>query len=111
MLLNVGSGGSAAAAAPTGGAAGGAAAEAPAAAAEEEKKEEGKLSHAPLSATTLLFYFLLSDLTCAHREGGIRRGHGLWSLRLDYNPRYPLFCHHIPLVLGYEHSGVKEGEG
>jgi hypothetical protein len=72
LLLNVGSGGGAAAApaagaAPTGGAA---AAEEPAAK-EEEKKEEGRM-FSPMP------WILLT----ASRKGRIRRGHGLWPLRL-----------------------------
>ena len=74
ILVNVGSGGGAAAAAP---AAGGAAAggDAPAAA-EEEKKEEG--------TSTAVNIYRSSNWTNNHdREGGIGRGYGLRSLRLD----------------------------
>lgn len=85
LLLNVGSGGGAAAAAPGAGgaaaAAGGAADEA--APAEEEKKEEGtfalKLSQVCES---------LADHCCCNREGRIRRGYGLRSLRLSV----PVLC-------------------
>lgn len=74
LLTNVGSGGGAAAAPGAAAAAGGAAAEAPA---EEEKKEEGA------------FWLLREEpkglivLTCFCREGGVRRGHGFRSLRLN----------------------------
>ncbi len=83
MLLNVGSGGGAAAAAPGGG--GGGAAAGGAAAAEEapkeEEKEEGKpvhtgIVHADRSRTA-------TDVFGIHREGRVRRGHGLRSLRLN----------------------------
>ena len=78
MLLNVGSGGGAAAAAPSGGATAGGAGEA---AAEEkvEEKEEGKLSYATFGAT----FECDSNSSIANREGGVRRGHGFWSFRLD----------------------------
>lgn len=70
LLLNVGSGGGAAAAAPAaGGAAGG---DAAVAEKEEEKKEEG----------TFIIYLPLRQSNLMRREGGIRRRHGLWSLRL-----------------------------
>jgi len=74
LLTNVGSGGGAAAAAPAaGGAAAGGAAEADAPA--EEAKEEGMFRR---------FDFAKHDLTDHHnREGRIRRGHGLRSLRLS----------------------------
>ena len=74
LLLNVGSGGGAAAA-PAAGGAGGAAAGGDAAPAEEEKKEEGTFTHIadPHGMQT----------DTSHREGGVRRGHGLRSLRLS----------------------------
>jgi ribosomal protein L12E/L44/L45/RPP1/RPP2 len=76
MLLNVGSGGGAAApaagGAAAGGAAGGAAEDAPK---EEEKKEEGKNTRAHPSVAVAV-------ADTQHRERGIRRRHGLWSLRL-----------------------------
>jgi ribosomal protein L12E/L44/L45/RPP1/RPP2 len=100
LLLNVGSGGGAAPAAASGGAAGAAAggADAPA----EEEKEEGTLQSAerqnPNGETDML-----------HREGGVRRGHGLRSLRLSAFFR---FFFHICLSRGvpkgpaaYHHCG------
>jgi hypothetical protein len=72
LLLNVGSGGGAAAA-PTAGGAGGAAAGGDAAPAEEEK-EEGASFRTAYSRKWLL---------TLHREGGVRRGHGLRSFRLS----------------------------
>jgi hypothetical protein len=75
LLTNVGSGGAAAPAA-VGGAAAGAAAPAEAAAAEE-KKEEGK----DLKPVRLGFADRNTDRL--YREGGVRRGHGLRSVRLN----------------------------
>ena len=69
LLTNVGSAGPAA---PAGGAAAPAAAEAPA---EEKKKEEGKLYHGGLTQQM--------DTNSFYREGGVRRGHGLRSVRLS----------------------------
>ena len=73
LLLNVGSGGGAAAA-PASGGAGGAAAGGDAAPAEEEK-EEGTFTHLADKQRT--------QTNTSHREGGVRRGHGLRSLRLS----------------------------
>lgn len=73
LLVNVGSGGGAAAAAG-GAAAGGAAATADAPA--EEEKEEGAFW--PLCETKKLIVLMRS-----YREGGVRRGHGFRSLRLN----------------------------
>ena len=80
LLLNVGSGGGAAPAA--GGAGGGAAAggDAPAEA-KEEKKEEGML-------ISILSFVVMLTLSC--REGGIRRGYGFWSFRLDIKLSFPI---------------------
>lgn len=78
LLLNVGSGGGAAA--PAGGAApaaGGAAEEA-----APEKKEEGKLRTAKELRDKGPNW--LTDRN--HREGGVRRRHGLRSLRLSASP-------------------------
>lgn len=78
MLLNVGSGGGAAAPASGGAAApaaGGAAAEETK---EEEKKEEGELRSKKESEKAVTDKF--------NREGGVRRGHGLRSLRLSGQP-------------------------
>jgi hypothetical protein len=75
MLLNVGSGGGAAAPASGGAAApaaGGAAAEETK---EEEKKEEGEIKSKKESEKVVTDDF--------YREGGVRRGHGLRSLRLS----------------------------
>jgi hypothetical protein len=79
--LNVGSGGGAAAA-PT---AGGAAAGGDAGAAEEkaEEKEEGKKTHRQLAK--------LDGTNNLHREGRVRRGYGLRSLRLSLLASF-LFC-------------------
>jgi hypothetical protein len=78
MLLNVGSGGGAAPAA-----AGGAAAPAAGGAAEEtkeeEKKEEGERYFNSSTEET--------KTDQSHREGGVRRRHGLRSLRLSEQPR------------------------
>jgi hypothetical protein len=76
MLLNVGSGGGAAAAPAAGGAsapsggAGGAAEAAP-----EEKKEEGMDAPRRGSQNELLILH--------YREGGVRRGYGFWTVRLN----------------------------
>ena len=83
MLLNVGSGGGAAAAAPAaGGAAAGGAAAAEAAPAEEEK-EEGTLPTPDL--LTIEKQRISTDLKIfgVYREGRVRRGYGLRSLRLS----------------------------
>lgn len=74
LLVNVGSGGGAAAAPGAAAAGGAAAADAPA----EEEKEEG--AYRPL----LTFVVdLMVVLTRFCREGGVRRGHGFRSLRLN----------------------------
>lgn len=79
LLTNVGSGGPAA---PAGAAAGGAA-EAPAeAAGEEKKKEEGKV-------TPWVVWDVSACANSLYREGGVRRGHGLRSLRLSVSSRFP----------------------
>ena len=73
--MNVGSGGGTAAAPAAGGAgaaAGGAAEEAP----KEEEKEEGEFTSLQWLADGFM-------LTIGYREGGVRRGHGLWSVRLS----------------------------
>ena len=77
MLLNVGSGGGAAAPAAGGAASGGAAAGGAAAeeSKEEEKKEEGQYRCCEKNENTI------TDNRC--REGRVRRGHGLRSLRLS----------------------------
>ena len=77
--MNVGSGGGAAAA-PAGGAGGAAGGDAAPAEEAKEEKEEGMLRG---SATKLREVVLISSI---YREGGIRRGHGLRSLRLDGYP-------------------------
>jgi hypothetical protein len=85
LLLNVGSGGGAAAAPAAGGAGGAAAADdAPAA----EEKEEG--TSAPYSNTQSC------ETDILHREGGVRRGHGLRSLRLSFFLRF--FFPHLPYI-------------
>lgn len=78
LLLNVGSGGGAAAAAP---AAGGApAATEEAAPAAEEKKEEGSYICVQNLMSTC---FLHANIGLGDRKGGVRRGYGFRSLRLD----------------------------
>jgi hypothetical protein len=74
LLLNVGSGGGAAAA-PASGGAGGAATGGDDAPAAEEKKEEGTL-HTQV-------YLGRGQILTVHREGGVRRRHGLRTLRLS----------------------------
>lgn len=89
LLLNVGSGGGAAAAPAAGGAAAGGA---PAEEAKEEEKEEGTLHFAyPKSSAQ-------TNTIC--REGRVRRGHGLRSLRLnDFFSRFPSpFCLYRGLI-------------
>jgi ribosomal protein L12E/L44/L45/RPP1/RPP2 len=76
LLLNVGSGGAAAPAAG-GAAAGGAAASADAPA--EEKAEEGKSNRIEAKTKTRARSLTISP----NREGGVRRRHGLRSLRLS----------------------------
>lgn len=80
LLLNVGSGGGAAAAPAAGGAAaaGGAVEAAPA----EEEKEEGT-HFTPLSLEADSITGTVTDQYCHNREGRVRRGHGLRSLRLS----------------------------
>lgn len=73
--MNVGSGGGAAAA-PSGGAAGGATSDAPAEEAKKEEKEEGKPNNIDIQC-------LFADTFSLNRKGGIRRGYGLWALRLN----------------------------
>lgn len=92
LLVNVGSGGGAAAAPGAAAAAGGAAA----AAAPEEEKVEGAYwpfcgSHFPASRGIL--YVLI--LSC--REGGVRRGYGFRSLRL--NSQHHLLRRLVSLLL------------
>jgi large subunit ribosomal protein LP1 len=79
MLLNVGSGGGAAAPAAGGASGGGAAAGgAPAEETKEEEKEEGQCIN---NNTRRLRRGILTNND--YREGGVRRGHGLRSLRLS----------------------------
>ncbi len=73
LLVNVGSGGGAAAPAAGGAAAAGGDAAAPAA---EEKEEGASNSSSPIIAAPM-------DANTRRREGGVRRGHGLRSLRLS----------------------------
>lgn len=77
MLLNVGSGGGAAAV-PTGGAAGGGAGEGTAEEAKEEEKEEGKHIYSAISLVCIS-----TNTNYLDREGGVGRGHGPWSFRLE----------------------------
>jgi large subunit ribosomal protein LP1 len=83
LLTNVGSGGGAPAAAVGGAAAGGAAPAAEAAA--EEKKEEGK------GSKLLKLGSANRDTDPSYREGGVRRGHGLRSVRLNVLIRSTFF--------------------
>ena len=76
LLVNVGSGGGAAPAAGGAAPAAGGASDAPAA---EEKKEEGK----SIFLTMKNARGARADQNCFHREGGVRRRHGLRSLRLS----------------------------
>ena len=86
-MTNVGSAGPAAPAA-----AGGAAAAAPAEAAEE-KKEEGTLLSLTYRNTPPEL-----DTNISYREGGVRRGHGLRSLRLSVSLRFRFFFSFSNLV-------------
>ena len=82
-MTNVGSAGPAA---PAAGGAAAAPAEA-AAGGEEKKKEEG------MQSGTYYDYYVNAWVgTCTnsfYREGGVRRGHGLRSLRLSVSSRFP----------------------
>jgi hypothetical protein len=80
LLLNVGSGGGAAAA-PTSGGGGGAAAGGDAAAPKEEEKEEGMIHLVRARKRRITTNTL-------HREGGVGRGYGLRSLRLNAFSRF-----------------------
>jgi len=73
LLLNVGSGGGAAAAPAAGGAAGG---EAAAAETKEEEKEEGTIFSPVLDILDSY-----TDMFCS--QGGVRRGYGFRSFRLE----------------------------
>jgi len=88
LLSNVGSGGGAAAPA-AGGAAGGGAAAAEETKAEEKEEGELTLSHDQLERPGEM-------LTDGYREGGVGRGYGFRSLRLDGSPRrrqyHPSLC-------------------
>lgn len=82
LLLNVGSGGGAAAAsASSGGAASG---EAAPEAAKEEEKVEGKIIPEYRNMQS-------RRLTHSYRQGGVRRGYGLRSLRLSAFFVFPVF--------------------
>lgn len=77
LLVNVGSGGGAAAAPGAAAAAGGAAAEA----APEEEKVEG--AYWPFCGSPFSTNHAICVLIFSCREGGVRRGHGFRSLRLN----------------------------
>lgn len=72
----MGSGGGAAAAAPGGGAAGGATADAPVEEEKAEEKAEGKSSDVNIKIMCINTF-----ISC--RKGGIGRGYGFWTVRLD----------------------------
>lgn len=97
LLLNVGSGGGAAAAPAAGGAAGG---EAAAEEAKPEEKEEGKLPQHVLDG----FGWQHADVF--HSQGGVRRGYGFWSLRLDYDISCAIYkCMHGKGLINAESGG------
>ena len=109
MLSNVGSGGGAAAAAAGGAAAGGGAA-APAEEAKAEEKEEG--TFAPVSnldcGRERGACGTVANKNTPYREGGVGRGYGFRSLRLDGVPGdFELFlslCSQLNAWLrGYQH--------
>ncbi|KAK1839994.1 60s Acidic ribosomal protein [Colletotrichum chrysophilum] len=100
LLSNVGSGGGAAPAA-AGAAAGGAATEA---AAEEAPKEEGTFRTSDRVS-------LVASANACHREGGVRRRHGLRSLRLSgFLRRFP-FCTSNAWFRGFYESRDRKGLG
>ena len=78
-MTNVGSGGGAAAAAPAAGGGGGGGGETTTEAEPEKKKEEGEL----LSSATNISRKGNTLTRGIYREGGVRRGHGLRSVRLE----------------------------
>lgn len=80
LLTNVGSGGGAAAPAAGGAAAGGAAA---AEEAKEEAKEEGAYIRSEWRHTNVLSILRAGKTDNPYREGGVRRGYGLRSVRLS----------------------------
>ena len=89
MLLNVGSGGGGAAAAPTaGGGGGGGGAAAAEEAPKEEEKEEGTC---PDIKGHAVGYRALTDMIATCREGRVRRGYGIRSLRLSVRFTSTLF--------------------
>jgi hypothetical protein len=92
LLLNVGSGGGAAAAPVAGGA--GAGGDAGAAEEKAEEKEEGTLNPGLLASS------LEIHTNTVHREGRVRRGHGLRSLRLNdfLSPFSSPFCLYRGLI-------------
>lgn len=116
MLLNVGSGGGAAAPAAGGASGGGAAA---GGAAEEETKEEEK--EEGQSTETEIIWLRYTDND--YREGRVRRGHGLRSLRLSampcdshrsyiasHNRHIPSNAHSAPVVTdGWKRAITREG--
>ena len=102
LLTNVGSGGSGGGpAAGGGGAAGGDAAEE----AAEEKKEEERMwvpyhsSWPPRSLKCAIYRFMMALLKdVPNSRGGVRRGYGLWSLRLNkikFLPQQNPLLHHV----------------
>jgi hypothetical protein len=95
LLLNVGSGGGAAPAA--GGVSSGAGGAAAAEETKEEEKEEGTLYPCSKSHTEKI-------LTNCHREGGVRRRHGLRSFRLSV-----YLCHFLShfALSGFHKTGQR----
>ena len=95
LLSNVGSGGGGPATAAAGGATtGGDTTEAP----KEEEKEEGRQSSSPTTR-----YMVLTP----RREGGVRRRHGLRSIRLSGDGSLP-FCTSTAWLGGHGRS-IKDG--
>lgn len=113
LLSNVGSGGGAAAPAAGAPAAGGAA---PAEEAKPEEKEEGMfLSRTgPKSCEDGNILVDSANAMQIYREGGVRRGYGFWSFRLDgARGNFSQFLHLCSqlkcMVTGLPTSGFRDG--
>ena len=88
IILNIGAGGGAAAAPAAGGAAD--ASGAPAEAAKEEEKEEGTFTNT--------FYIEIGRTNPQHREGRVRRRHGIRTFRLSiFTHALRVFLHQLPV--------------
>jgi hypothetical protein len=88
IILNIGAGGGAAAAPAAGGAAD--ASGAPAEAAKEEEKEEGKFTNS--------FHIENGRTNAQHREGRVRRRHGIRTFRLSiFTHALRVFLHQLPV--------------